>query len=411
MRLMNKFWVVLFFVFTSFFLNAQVFTISLVLTPVQKQCFSGTNSVSYVATITPPSGYVYGVDYTFVNTSSPFTLKTSSSATILQTNGLGTVTGNTLTGSFNMSGYASDSYRVIAIIQINNIRDQRSQNVSTTTYFMSGYNVQWGNVEDMILTPSNSSCSRNTTISGATYAKAFSANLIPANNDGWFDFAAQFSSSNSSVFVVIGKSNSSILNPTTQPNYIEFRKTGPTTGSIYVKTNGIFYLLSGVNHLSRITLRRTTGNTLKIYTTGTVNVISGSPTITLTSELNFGVYATALSSGIVNVVSSSSCVFENQFFYLKDEIEETVAYINSGVLKVKFYEDHFDLNNALEYTVKCLNDDAIPATSPITINTSTNWIEIPFGAGGITVVDNNIYLLTVKDSNGKKKYLKFKADI
>lgn len=390
---------------------AGITTSVLTVTPGHKTCYSGNYSSNYVMTISATRGYVYGTDYTFNLSQTTFKLRTTSSGaggTVLLTNTGGTAASSAISGSFNMSTLQPGVYTIYASVLVNDITAGTSVVVTATANFTVGVKTTWDYISDMLADPNSYSAKRTLQTAGNTYAKAISANVINASTNGWFDLGAQFGGTTGSVFFVIGKSTSSITDPTAQLHYIEFRKTGASTGNIYVKTSGTTYTLSGVTFANRIRMVRTTGNTIKFYLSDTETQITGSPTITYTGELNIGVFAANLNDGASNITSSNVCVFENQFFHLKDDVEQSIAYVAGSKLKFKYEEDYFDNGGNLNYSIKCLNDDAIPTTVTVTKPNHTNWIEITLGAGGIPVTVGNIYLLEVRDSKGRKQYLKFK---
>lgn len=387
-----------------------VFTATMTATPNHTSCYSGNYSVDYAATVTM-SRALPGTTYSFDLTQTTFKLRTTlsgSGGTVLLSNTGGTVVGSTISGSFNMASLLPGVYTIYASILVNNTTDGTSVVVTATTNFTVGIKTTWDYISDMLADPNSYSAKRTLQTAGNTYAKAISANIINANTDGWIDLGAQFGGTTGSVFFVIGKSTSSITDPTTQLHYIEFRKTGASTGEIYVKTSSTTYTLSGVTFSNRIRIARKTGNTIKFYLSDTETQITGSPTIIYTGELNIGVFATNLNDGASNITSSTGCVFENQFFHLKDDVEQSIAYVAGSKLKFKYDEDYFDAGGNLNYSIKCLNDDVVPTTVTVTKPNHTNWIEITLGAGGIPVTTGNIYLLEVRDSKGRKQYLKFK---
>lgn len=388
---------------------SQLFSVTLAATPTNKTCYSGSLSASYVATISPPKGYVYGTDYTYI--SSTFDLRTSlnhPAGTIVTTNTGGTATATTISGSFSSIASTND-YTITATIIINNIRLSTSQTIQTTSSFIVGYESTWADALDMQSLPNNFSCKRAFTTSGVTYARGISANLLAASTDGWIDVGAQFAGTTGSVFVVFGKTTTSDTDPTTQPNSIEFRKTSASTGTVIIKSGGTSTIVSGIAFTDRVFVRRASG-VIKFYKEGANAVVSGAPTITYTTPLNIGVFAANVGDGISSALTSFSCVFENQYYYLKDDIEQTVAYVSAAdtKLRFKYNEEYFDASGTLNYSIKCLTDDVVPTTVTITKPKHTNWIEIPFGTGGIAYTAGNTYLLTVLDSKGRKQYLKFK---
>lgn len=386
--------------------NAQVFTVSVAPTAVHKSCFSGSYSVTYTVTVSPPRGYVYGTDFTLNTSLCTFKLRNTSNSVLLTNTG-GTQSQNTISGSFNMSAYTAEAYNILATISVNNIRDNMTQIVSGTGYFSVGYQANWQSMKDMTADPNTWSAKRNQTSSGVTYARALSSNKLAAGTNGWMEIGAQFYTLNlSSVYFVLGNNTAGITDPTAQSDYIEFRKTGTVSGTIYVKTGGTLTALTGVDYSSRLLIRRTSGQ-ITFYNAANQTIISGAPTISYTGELNVGVFATTLNDGASNIVTSFPCVFE-QFFYLKDEVEQSVAYVSGSKLKFKFEEDYFDAAGTLNYSITCLNNDVNPSLLTITKPAHTNWIEIALGSGGISLTSGYIYLLEVRDAKGRKKYLKFK---
>lgn len=396
---------------------AQVFIPSLIATPNQLTCFSGSRGVSYSASVIPPVGYVYGTDYTYTLASTDFKLRlasASSTSTPIATNTGGTVISGTINGSFDLVALSQppEVYTIYAKITINNIKDKKSQVVNTTTTFVIGYDINWLNMIDMQALPNAISCRRATTSSGVTYARAFSSNKLAPSTSGWIMTAAQFGGTTGSVFFVVGDVTSTLTDPTTAANYVEYRKTGTSSGQVIVRTGGVSTILTGVNHLTQIMLKRS-GSNIQLYLPGAASPIASAPTISYTStnKLNVSVFAQNLNDGARDIQTSFDCVFDNQFFHLKEDVEQSLAYLQlaAGYLRIKYDEDYFDANGTLNYTVRCLNDDTTPTTVTVNKPVHTNWIEIPIGTGGIVLTSGKIYLLEVKDSKNRKMYLKFKT--
>jgi hypothetical protein len=372
--------------------------------------------VNYVATISftlgqnDPKNYVYGTDYTFdlSATATNFKLRTTASGiggTVLATNNGGTALNSTISGSLNMSSLSPGVYTVYARITVNDITGNQTVVLTPSASFTVGYQTTWSQMTDMQADPSSYSAKRNSVTPGQTYANAISANMISASANGWIELGTQFTTSTGTVYCVIGSSTTSITNPTTQPIYIEFFRTGVTSIQVSVKYNGTLYSLSGVTYGTPIRVVRNAG-LIKFYrgNTETLIGVSGNPSINYTGDLNVGVFAAGLGNGFVNVITSDPCVFDNQYYHLKDEVEESVALVTGSKLKIKFDEDYFDNAGTLSYSIQCLNDDSTPTTSSVTKTKHENWLSIPLT--GLT--NGNIYLVTVKDSKGRKKYLKFK---
>jgi len=381
---------------------------------VNKTCYSGSLSASYAATVSPPKNYVYGTHYTINLAATTFKLRTTASGaggTVLLTNTGGTLVGSTVSGNFNMTSLAPDVYTIYASVTVVDIPSGGTSYVlTTTTTFTIGFETVWEQMLDMQALPNNYSCKRAITTGGVTYSRAISANVLGSAANGWFDIGAQFGANTGSVYVVIGKTTTAITNPTTQANYIEFRRTGASTGGIYVKTGGTVYQLSTVIFSDRIRMvvNRAGGGTIQFYKSNATTALTGPPNIVPSGEYNLGVFAANLNDGITSALASFNCVFENQFFYLKDEVEQSIAYVAGSKLKFKYNEDYFDVNGNLNYTIKCLNDDVAPTLYTVTKPTHTNWIEITLGAGGVPITAGNIYLIQVTDTKGRKQYLKFK---
>jgi hypothetical protein len=392
--------------------TAQVYTASMTATPNHRTCYSGSLTVNYTAAVVPPRGYTYGVDYTFNSSQTTFKLRTTASGvagTVLLTNTGGTMVNSTISGSFDLSAasLAPDVYTIYASITV--VTGGTSQIIQTTTTFVIGYQANWASLLDMQALPSIYSAKRSAVTGGITTARAISSNKLASSTDGWMDLGAQFGGTSGAVTFVIGKTTTSITNPATQTYRITFNRSGSTTGSVVVSTPSLSYVLSGMSFDNRILIRRL-GSQMRFYNSATGTLISGSPIISYTGELNVGAFADNLNDGASNIVTSFNCVFENQFFYLKNEVEQSIAYIpsNDNKLRFKYEEAYFDVSGTLNYSIKCLNDDVTPTTVTVSKPTHTNWIEIPLGTGGVAFTAGNIYLLEVTDVKGRKQYLKYR---
>lgn len=96
-----------------------------------------------------------------------------------------------------------------------------------------------------------------------------------------------------------------------------------------------------------------------------------------------------------------------QYYYLKDEVEETVAYMPyNGFLRFRFRESYFDVSGTLSYKIKNLQTDAL-STGTLSSSKHFNWMEI--NTGSLSLAANTTYLLEVSDEKGNRQYLKFKT--
>lgn len=422
------------FGFTMSTFSAVTFGGTQTLTVSNKTCYVNTSSVSYLANVinitSPPTGqYVCGTNYTINLTSTKFelrygTLATSPlKATKYGTDGTsscvaGGLSGNNLSGSFDMTDlttYPAGVYTIFATIYVNDITEGRSKIVNINTTFTIGYQAVWANMIDFQATPNSYSLKRNVATGGQTYAGARSTNILPIASSGFIDLDPQITSTatTGSVYIVIGKTTSTTtFNPNaTGVTYIEYRKTGASTASVYLRngvTNTTSIALGSMTISSGIRIVKT-GTTLKFYYANTNNQITNATDVTgFNLPINVGVFASNVNDGVKDVVTSFICSFENQFYYLNDEVNENIAYVNDTELKFKFEEDYFDLNGLLNYKITSLATNTIYTSSTVSKPNHTNWIKLDLGTAGLNLPTGVVYLLEVKDVNGNKKFLKFK---
>lgn len=108
-------------------------------------------------------------------------------------------------------------------------------------------------------------------------------------------------------------------------------------------------------------------------------------------------------------ITSTDCGTNTNLFYVPEEsIGPEVADLRNSnkVLRIR-YKDYFDTDGYLNYSIKCLTDDTSILSTLIAKNANTNWISIDLTSAGLVL--NNLYLLELTDSSGKKEYLKFKV--
>lgn len=399
----------------SGFAYSATYSSTLSATPLHKTCYTETYSVNYVATITPtnPTTYVYGTDYSFNLSQTTFNLRTTASGangTVLATNTGGTASNSTISGSFNMSSLAIGVYTIYASITIVDLNGGRDVITTPIATFTIGYQTTWSQMTDMQADPNSYSAKRNILTPGQTFANAISANMIPSGTAGWIELGTQFTTATGTVYCVIGSSTTSITNPTSQPLYLSFTRTGASSIQVMLVINGSnSYGLSGVTYGQPIRIIRASNGaiTFKRGNSETSIGVSGNPTVNYTGDLNVGVFVpttNGLGNGFTNIITSNSCIFDNQYYFLKDEVDESMAYVSGSKLKIKFEEDYFDNAGTLTYSIQCLNDDSTPSTSTVAKTKHENWLNIPLTG----LVNGNIYLVTVKDTKGRVKYLKFK---
>lgn len=399
----------------------------------QRNCFITTATVNYTANVNnitnPPVGsYVCGTDYNVNLTSTKFELRAGTlvTGTLLATKygnqGIASCVsasgGMNLLGSFDLSNtttYPTGIYTIFATIYVNDITEGRSKIVTTQTTFMLGYEVAWTDLIDMSASPNSYSAKRNTTTVGQTYGGLRSLNLLPSASGGWIDLGPQFTSTatTGSVYIVLGKTtNTSTFNPSaTGVTYVEYRKTGASTASVYIRngvTNTTSVALTSMGITSRIRISKT-GTTLKFYYGNTNTLITNATDVTgFTSPINVAVFSSNVNDGVRDVTTDFLCSFNNQYYLLKDEVDESYAYITDTELRFKFEEEYFDVTGLLSYSIKNLNTDVI-TTGTVTKSSHSNWVKLNLGASpGLALTTGQIYLLEVVDVNRNKKFLKFK---
>lgn len=416
-------------------LSAVTFGGTQSVTVSHRSCYVNTSSVSYLANVintsNPVTGqYVCGTNYTINLAVTKFELRYGTTgtsplkATKYGTDGTsscvaGGLSGNNLAGSFDMSDmsiYPAGVYSIWSTIIVNDITEGRSKTVLFNTTFTIGNQAIWTDMIDYQASPNSFSLKRNVATSGQTYAGARSFNFLASSADGFIDFDPQLLSTatTGSVYIVLAKTTvTNTFNPSaTGVTYIEFRKTGASTASVYIRngvTNTTSIALGSMTITSGIRIQKLS-STLRFYYENTTNLITSAPVITgFTSPMNVAVFSTNVNDGVKNVITDFSCAYDNQYYYLKNAVDESVVYVNDTELKIKVEEDYFDANGRLNYSVKSLATDVVSTPYIITKTAHTNWIKINLGVSpGLDLPTGAVYLLEVKDINGNSKFLKFK---
>ncbi len=98
---------------------------------------------------------------------------------------------------------------------------------------------------------------------------------------------------------------------------------------------------------------------------------------------------------------------ENYFFYPKEEIEETIAYVPGDEVRVRFQEDYFSASSTVSYQITDLSNDVVQSGTLTAVH-GLNWLSLQNGVGGITLTTGKIYLVEISNAKGQKMYLKVK---
>jgi hypothetical protein len=310
---------------------------------------------------------------------------------------------------------------------MNDLVYSQSTTVLSNTTFTVGYITVWDEKNDIQTAPTSNSVKRNVN-TGFTYGGARTSNVLYGINSlGWIDFEAQFSSTQTtgSVYLVFSNTLSTTnFDPAQSGYYIEYRKTGTSSAAVYVK-NGTTLIgpISGLTISSRLRIERVsytafdknglayTAYRIDLFPSNSKSRITLTPTITYSGIMRAAVFSSNIGDGLTNVLTSFPCSYDNQYYYLNDEIVDNYAYITDSELRFKFEEDYFDASGVLNYKIKNISsNNPDPNTYIINKPNHTNWIKISLGSpGGLGLTSGgNLYLLEVSDVNGRKKYLKFK---
>lgn len=110
----------------------------------------------------------------------------------------------------------------------------------------------------------------------------------------------------------------------------------------------------------------------------------------------------------LNLTSAEGCSNTNLYYVPEESIgPEIVDLPNANkTLRIR-YKDYYDSDGQLNYSIKCLTDDSPVTLILVSKNANTNWISINLNSAGLAL--GKVYLLELKDNNGKKEYLKFKV--
>lgn len=271
-----------------------------------------------------------------------------------------------------------------------------------------GIETSWQELSDMVALPNSFSAKRNVSVQLLGGARSF--NKI-SSGDGWIQMSADYGSTSSNlVYLVVGETQDLIsFSPTGNYQYVKFYSTSGGSGILVRFLNSGVFTTSTIstNKDDKIRLVRT-GTTLSIQKNDATATIFTFPNPNAGS-MNIGVFTQAIDDACVDVISSFPCVYDNQYFYLKDEVEETVAYVLGDKVKFKFVEDYFDATGNLSFEILRLSDaSGIAQTGALSKSKHVDFYEIENGVGGITLTSGEIYLLTVVNAKGRKSYLKFK---
>lgn len=405
------------------------------MTLTQKTCYSNAGSMAYTYnvynTTNPSTGgaYVCGTDYTVSIGPTKFELKSGTSFTnptlLTSTPAAGNIAcvsaygGMNVTGTFDLTSIAAGQYTIWATIVVSDIRAGRSVVLPSYFYtFRLGYTTEWADQIEMQLAPNSYSCNRSTVSASLPYAGINSINQLNASANGWVDVGAQFSSATTgSVYVVLGKTTNISSFSTTPANssffYLLFNKTGASTGTVSVVTNSGTTILSGVLHTDRIFVERTLGNTVKFYKNNATTVISGSPTLTNTSEWNIACYTAGLNNGALSVISTLPCANNSVMYAELDRELKGVDYPCGTKLNFS-YNEEYNLNVATNLSYRILNNQHRPVQCYGTLCSGTaisiastrifgdNRIELD-----VSGLSNGSYILEVTNDKKELFYLRF----
>jgi hypothetical protein len=417
---------------------ATVFTSSMTATPTNKTCYSGGYSVSYTATVPPPSGYTYPTNYNFNLSQTKFELRKASTGptgTVLAFNSGGTTGTGTVSGSFDISAISGslftaaspreDVYTIYATIYVNDVPNGITVIVTTNVTFTVGYNGMWDNMIDMT-SAGTSTVTRNTVTSGIAYGGAKSFNYLTGNTDGWMDIGAQFSATSTtrSIYIMLVDFNlSSVINPSGTTAYVEYRKGGTITSTsgegIYFKSGTTTYKLAGAVLTDRLRLQRSSGD-IKFYKSNSMNVLSWTlvsgpslSSLNIPNELFVMGYAPLSGDGIANVLTSFPCA-ETTGSYAKLERNLTgVNYTATDKLYFSYDEEYAPTaSTTLNYRIlnaqhKTLQSSAVvTGSTQVTVNRiyGDNRFELPL-ASSISV--DNTFILEVTNEKKEVFYLRF----
>jgi hypothetical protein len=417
-------------------LAATTFTASMTATPVNKTCYSGSYSVSYVATVPPPSGYTYPTNYNFNLVQTKFELRKASTGptgAVLATNTGGTTGTGTISGSFNISAIANsfftaaspreDVYTIYATIYVNDVPAATTVIATTNVTFTVGYSGLWSNLIDM--TASGSTASRNTATSGITFGGAKSANYLRGGVDGWMDIGAQFSATSTarSIYILLADFGlTSAFNPSGATAYVEYRKGGTITATsgegIYFKSGSTVYKLQGVVLSDRIRLQRSSG-AIKFYKSNSMTIlswtlVSGSAlsSLNVPNELFVLGYVPLSGDGLASIVTGFPCA-ETTAAYARAERSLTgVNYAATDKLYFSYDEEYAPTTSTLSYRILNYQHKTVQSSAVVSGSTQVtatrvygdNRYELTLSG---TVPVNGTYVLEVTNEKKEVFYLRF----
>ncbi len=289
---------------------------------------------------------------------------------------------------------------------------------SSTGFFISipftitiwiGIESSWKEFVDMSPLPNNYSAKR--IINNQSYGGALSYNQI-TTGDFWIEMSAVYgSSSDSYVYWVIGETDDiSYFNSSGNDQYIQFYSTSSGSGVLVRYLNqGVFTTtIISTNKDDKIRLIRT-GTIIRLQKNNDNTILFSFPNPN-NGPFNIGVFTRSINDACINVVSSLTCVYDNQYYYLKENIEQSIAYIPSETVKFKFIEKYYDISGNLQVEILDLSDvNSTPQITSLNKTKGVDFYEIKNGVNGVSIISGKTYLLTVIDSKEKKQYLKFKV--
>jgi hypothetical protein len=314
-------------------------------------CFTGIGDVNLQLTVSASfSPYVIGgytlvlnKDGVYYSTISSTALQSSGTTAIPITGlptGYYTISGTAiLTNPVNMTGYGSASF-------------------SNLSYFL-GYQAIWNETKEMTVQTVPSTVLQNIASPTQTYAGARALNADIG--DMWFIAAPVFNSGNTtarSVYVsLVNTANLVVFNPSSQNNYLEFRKansTDPNTGDgVYYKSSVGVYKLAGVNYTDKIRVVKFGSALLFFKDQGATSLSSGSATpyiATFSSPVNITTFTKVINDG-VNVGTSLRCNSSTDAYaVLFDELDGYYYTVKNGKLRFVFNQ-HYDTQNNLKFNI------------------------------------------------------------
>lgn len=343
---------------------------------------------------------------------------------VLHKNGVyySTLSSSTVQGSpsiaIPISGLPAGNYAISGTVNIVNpttLAFIAAPSFTSLSFFL-GYQAVWTSLKEMAIQNPMSYVHQTVTTPTQTYAGARALNV--ESGDFWFLINPLLNSDNAatnrSVYVsLVNTANLVSFNPTTQNNYLEFRKAGdpsPNDGVYYKSALGVFKL-TGVSYTDKIRVVRN-GTTISFFKDqSTVALASGSTnpyTVVYSGQVNLTAFTSSIYDGLDVSTSLNCSSSEDAYATLFHELDGYYYTMKNGKLRFVFNQN-YDTQNNLKFNIY--------DRKGLLVKTQANFpaVQATYGENYLTLdltvpngcIGTGIFILEVISDKKEKTFLRF----